>query len=974
MEAPTNLPGGSNFEKSMQDAIQRHAPITPNSTIERLAKIPVPAQPKDSPVSGSIADRNIAPRASVDINEDRVSIDQAIDQYIPPRNRNNLKWIPDEAFETFQNEFCAKLPRDKIEKFANGDRHPALLESNDHLSINIFDITYQNYAIDFLQKNIGNEKIFSPDFNTKNNKDRLIRARNMAIATRDDLDWNGRKINDPKEQTKKRTELCDLYASTKFYDMGGLSHRIHLGPNPQRATKIIITSAKTMEGVAAGMNSNGIDTRNSDRKVGILGMANGVYIGGQLNSARAQEESEITQTATFGGLTLVGDYQAKQNEYKYANGYAHIPGGTVVVQNSRMIDMPSASEGEIDKDPKNVVVILKTFAKFTDKSSGYDESTLFKFETHNQDLVNRLKSDMRDVLDAAIAEGVTDLYLGASGCGVFGHIPAIEAYCWKQVLAEYHGYFNTVEFVIFDANSDNYRIFHNIFTRKFDEEELKKQVELDASRRRVDPEAIQWANAINELIAKTIAESSRPFNYNKDEFQTSVNHIVRTLNEKMSSFMKTRQILNSKVYPDSDLYKNLEKLKEILDVEIDLIQVDKIPKFRIKENSIIPTALEIANSRIYGSARPSIPNLLQGLFNLSNEIDFNNIKEKKNLTEFVRGQITRLIHTDSPISPQILDLIAIRIVDALNKDIPLQSKIPMLEELIIKISNTMDPLVFTEVTQFFDTIFGTDLIPFSYQRQEHFLANQNNIRLYQDQLLQGVINFNELKNDSKKFNLIKICIDGLQWDENEVHQAMYEYSLNELMNSIPFLRDEAIQKNLKEYLSKLPAGLLNTIDISDLIRAQVNELGDYQKNINLGFELFMRLMVSVCGSDDYKANRVDLSPWQFCQQIGLNLEKFYPLANAYLNNQVYSNGVNISLQSCAFIWSIQQVISHDRTPNTPNYKISFYTRGNQVPRSGKLDLNFGFDIKDGKVYIRIITGPRKFETIDISELISFAPQ
>ena len=68
------------------------------------------------------------------------------------------------------------------------------------------------------------------------------------------------------------------------------------------------------------------------------------------------------------------------------------------------------------------------------------------------------------ILEVAKKKGVEVLILGAFGCGAFANPPEIVAKAFKEALAEYGKYFETVEFAVYCSKEEtqNYRVFKEV--------------------------------------------------------------------------------------------------------------------------------------------------------------------------------------------------------------------------------------------------------------------------------------------------------------------------------------------------------------------------------------------------------------------------------------------------------------------------------------------------------------------------------
>lgn len=71
------------------------------------------------------------------------------------------------------------------------------------------------------------------------------------------------------------------------------------------------------------------------------------------------------------------------------------------------------------------------------------------------------KNRARHILSVAASKGVDAIVLGAFGCGAFQNDPAVVARAYKDVLEQYKGYYNLIEFAIYcrPRETTNYDAF-----------------------------------------------------------------------------------------------------------------------------------------------------------------------------------------------------------------------------------------------------------------------------------------------------------------------------------------------------------------------------------------------------------------------------------------------------------------------------------------------------------------------------------
>ena len=87
-----------------------------------------------------------------------------------------------------------------------------------------------------------------------------------------------------------------------------------------------------------------------------------------------------------------------------------------------------------------------------------------KVSLTNQELFDLHVKRGRRILDVAAAHGNEVIILGAFGCGAFKNPPEVVAAVYRQLMKEYDGAFETVEFAVYCTERDktNYEVFQSI--------------------------------------------------------------------------------------------------------------------------------------------------------------------------------------------------------------------------------------------------------------------------------------------------------------------------------------------------------------------------------------------------------------------------------------------------------------------------------------------------------------------------------
>jgi len=280
----------------------------------------------------------------------------------------------------------------------------------------------------------------------------VYRARNIAISSRYDLDWTGKRIEGTAIEQKKK-EIQGYYHSLVIYNplVGSFQEKME---SFNGVTPIAVSKSKTTDAAIQLLN----DSSKDPNKVGKLIMANRVRMGGSHQKDRGtQEEFTGPDSGMFSVLSTICTHDTQeQGRAIYQDGYVLPPGG-VAFLNARLFDGSNQGSGQ------DCSYLVSGFADFRVDSP---ESEFENFAKDGKLLINnnyrsRIKIEMVSVLEAAIHHGKTRLVLGASGCGAFLHDAKTEAEEWKVVLAKYTGYFEEIVFAIDDQSTAD--IFAEVF-------------------------------------------------------------------------------------------------------------------------------------------------------------------------------------------------------------------------------------------------------------------------------------------------------------------------------------------------------------------------------------------------------------------------------------------------------------------------------------------------------------------------------
>lgn len=195
--------------------------------------------------------------------------------------------------------------------------------------------------------------------------------------------------------------------------------------------------------------------------VGILNFASATKAGGGwLNGKVAQEEDIMRKTTVFPSLVIQDKFYQldKYNDY-YSDSIIYTP-KVYIIKDDNFNYCPIREISVVTCAAINLTKI---------KNNPYALNWLTSYNnTNNIDYIfYRMKERMKKILYSFIENNITNIVLGAFGCGVFGHDAKMISNIWKELLMDegYEHYFENVVFAILDnsPNKYNYNCFVNDF-------------------------------------------------------------------------------------------------------------------------------------------------------------------------------------------------------------------------------------------------------------------------------------------------------------------------------------------------------------------------------------------------------------------------------------------------------------------------------------------------------------------------------
>ena len=243
-----------------------------------------------------------------------------------------------------------------------------------------------------------------------------------------------------------QTAIQNSVSNTKLYYP---DDEITLPENPHFQTKYHVSPDRSFQ---AGQK---LHQQFPNEKIAVLNFASATHVGGGVvHGARAQEESLCRCSTLYPCLNqpfLLENYyhfHQKRHHSLYTDTVIYTPNIVVVKTDT------SVPQRAPESDWFQVDVITCAAPNLSPIGAIPDEQL---HSLHCQ--------RARRILSSAIAGGASVLVLGAFGCGAFKNAPEIVAKAYHDVLKEFGGYFQFVEFAVFYVGNEsaNYQAFLDVF-------------------------------------------------------------------------------------------------------------------------------------------------------------------------------------------------------------------------------------------------------------------------------------------------------------------------------------------------------------------------------------------------------------------------------------------------------------------------------------------------------------------------------
>ena len=192
---------------------------------------------------------------------------------------------------------------------------------------------------------------------------------------------------------------------------------------------------------------------NSANAIAVLNFANAVHPGGGVTYGMSAQEEDLCRcsnlypvlSSKFGVMPkYYKDGLEQKEKSNLMNAAIMYSPGIIVLRD----DMDNYKMFDVYE--RFMVDVITCAAPYLNLVSDFSDEMLMSFH------LNKGKA----ILDVALKNHADVVILGAFGCGAFRNDPTIVAKAYKQLVAEFDGYFKEIQFAIY--GDKNYEIFEKI--------------------------------------------------------------------------------------------------------------------------------------------------------------------------------------------------------------------------------------------------------------------------------------------------------------------------------------------------------------------------------------------------------------------------------------------------------------------------------------------------------------------------------
>jgi uncharacterized protein (TIGR02452 family) len=225
-------------------------------------------------------------------------------------------------------------------------------------------------------------------------------------------------------------------------------------------TNVVLSKKRTFEASK--------DYAKQGKKVCVLNFASSTNPGGGVDKGSSAQEECLCRCSTLYPCLKSSDLMdkfyvphRKKGDPLYDDDIIYTPDVVVVRDDTNEENVFSSSEQyKVDVVTCAAPNLRSKPSNYYNPNAGWKPAQISK-----NDLFALLKKRIRRILSVCEANGAEVVVLGAFGCGAFCNPPKMVAKAFEQVLQEFDGSFDTIEFAVYcpPHKEENYEAFDKVF-------------------------------------------------------------------------------------------------------------------------------------------------------------------------------------------------------------------------------------------------------------------------------------------------------------------------------------------------------------------------------------------------------------------------------------------------------------------------------------------------------------------------------
>lgn len=228
-------------------------------------------------------------------------------------------------------------------------------------------------------------------------------------------------------------------------------------------TSITVTPYRTLQ--AAGL----LHKENPEKKIAVHNFASGTNPGGGVTKGSGAQEECLCRCSTLYPVLKIPmlwkqyyKLHRERHDTRYTDTCIYTPGVYVVKTDTETpVRMTREEWYQVD-----VLTCAAPNLRVHSRQNSEGKHTPTA-KVADKELLELHKKRARHMLTVAAANGVDILILGAFGCGAFQNKPEIVARAYKEIIEEFQGRFQQIEFAVYCSKKDtgNYDVFKQMMKK-----------------------------------------------------------------------------------------------------------------------------------------------------------------------------------------------------------------------------------------------------------------------------------------------------------------------------------------------------------------------------------------------------------------------------------------------------------------------------------------------------------------------------